>query len=121
MARIWGWTQDEIDYLYANYKTMLYKEMAAHLKRSVSSVGKQMLKMGLRKHKPANLTEKPSHKEQKNSICWNCARVGKETCSWDKSRGKVVVEGAKYKQLFSNCYTDGEAKIITKCPLFIRG
>lgn len=44
------------------------------------------------------------------AICWNCARVGKGTCSWD--RALIPVEGCTQKTLKSGY------RVTVKCPLF---
>ena len=57
----------------------------------------------------------------KETLCWKCQRAGTGSCSWDKSRGNVPVEGWNADEV---AYRGNNGEYITtyhvnECPLFI--
>lgn len=59
--------------------------------------------------------------EMKETLCWKCQRAGTGSCSWDKSRAKVPVEGWSADEV---AYRESNGKYsiayhVNECPLFI--
>lgn len=59
--------------------------------------------------------------ETKDTLCWMCKRPGTNSCSWDKSRGRVPVEGwsadrVAYRRAdgtYESTYS------VNACPMFV--
>ena len=52
----------------------------------------------------------------KDTICWRCKRPGTGTCSWDKSKGIIPVEGWKAERVYVGGI--GVSYKVFECPLF---
>lgn len=57
----------------------------------------------------------------KETLCWKCKRPGSNTCSWDRSRGEIPVDGwtAKETKRWSSKGKYIKAYHIISCPLFL--
>lgn len=57
----------------------------------------------------------------KETLCWRCKRPGTGTCSWDKSRGNVPVEGWTADEVPFMSWIESRATTtfrVIDCPLF---
>lgn len=57
----------------------------------------------------------------KETLCWRCKRPGTNTCSWDKSRGNVPVEGWTAEEVPFMSWIESRATTtfhVIDCPLF---
>ena len=55
------------------------------------------------------------------TLCWRCKRPGTNTCSWDKSRGNVPVEGWTAEEVPFMSWIESRATTtfrVIDCPLF---
>ena len=59
--------------------------------------------------------------DTKETLCWKCKRPGTNSCSWDKSRGRVPVEGWNADQCAfrDSDGTYGSSYRVNECPLFV--
>lgn len=59
-------------------------------------------------------------KVHEETLCWRCKRPGTGTCSWDKSRGNVPVEGWTAKEAAHRGNNGEYLKTyhVIDCPLF---
>ena len=60
---------------------------------------------------------------RQETLCWRCKRPGTNTCSWDKSRGTIPVDGwdAEETKLWNAKEHAGHiitSYIVHECPLF---
>lgn len=59
--------------------------------------------------------------KNKETLCWRCKRPGTNTCSWDKSRGTVPVDGWTAEEVPYIGWHENRATtsfFVIECPLF---